>query len=105
MPSLELVDPRSNRYLSGRFAPVHREITVADLEVDGAVIGEVVFAPRPGGTAELDGYYLTFGTSLDDGHSALYVWDADAFPWPPRARVRIPQRVPNGLHGNWFAAT
>ena len=39
----------------------------------GAVIGEVVFAPRAGGTEELDGYYLTFGTSLDDGHSALYV--------------------------------
>ena len=70
----------------------------------GAVIGEVVFAPRPGGTDELDGWYLTFGTSLADGRSWLYVWDADTFPGPPRARVHIPQRVPNGLHGNWFAA-
>ena len=70
----------------------------------GAVIGEVVFAPRPGGTDELDGWYLTFGTSLHDGRSWLYVWDADTFPGPPRARVHIPQRVPNGLHGNWFAA-
>jgi carotenoid cleavage dioxygenase len=70
----------------------------------GATIGEVVFAPRPGGTDELDGWYLTFGTSLDDGHSALWVWDAGDFPGPPRARVRIPQRVPNGLHGNWFPA-
>jgi carotenoid cleavage dioxygenase-like enzyme len=71
----------------------------------GAVIGEAVFAPRAGGTEELDGYYLTFGASLDDGRSALYVWDADALPGPPRAQVRIPQRVPNGLHGNWIAAT
>jgi carotenoid cleavage dioxygenase len=70
----------------------------------GAAIGEVVFAPRPGGTDELDGWYLTFATPLDSDHSALYVWDAPDFPGPPRAKVRTPQRVPNGLHGNWFAA-
>ena len=52
----------------------------------GAIIGEVVFAPRPGGTDELDGSYLAFGTALDDGHSALYVWDADDFPAPPARR-------------------
>lgn len=70
----------------------------------GAAVGEVVFAPRDGGTDELDGYYLAFGTGLDDGASSLYVWDAAAFPAPPVATVRIPQRVPNGLHGNWFPA-
>jgi carotenoid cleavage dioxygenase-like enzyme len=68
-----------------------------------ACLGEVVFAPRPGGTDELDGYYMTFASSLDDGRSWLYVWDAAAFPAPPRARVLIPTRVPNGIHGNWFA--
>ncbi|MGH9092091.1 MAG: carotenoid oxygenase family protein [Acidimicrobiales bacterium] len=68
-----------------------------------ASVGEVVFAPREGSTGELDGYYLTFGTSLDDGRSALYVWDAGEFPSAPRARVLVPTRVPNGLHGNWFA--
>ena len=46
----------------------------------GAVIGEVVFAPRAGSTGELDGYYLTFGTSLEDERSALYIWDADRVP-------------------------
>jgi carotenoid cleavage dioxygenase-like enzyme len=71
----------------------------------GAAIGEVVFAPRTGGTDALDGYYLTYGTSLDDGHAALYVWDAAQFPSEPRARVVVPQRIPNGLHGNWFPAT
>jgi carotenoid cleavage dioxygenase len=69
----------------------------------GAAVGEVVFAPRDGGSDELDGYYLAFGTDLGSGASSLYVWDAAAFPAPPVARVRIPQRVPNGLHGNWFA--
>ena len=70
----------------------------------GAAVGEVVFAPRDGGTDELDGYYLAFGTDLAEGRSSLYIWDASAFPAPPVATVRIPQRVPNGLHGNWFPA-
>ncbi|MET0626992.1 MAG: carotenoid oxygenase family protein [Acidimicrobiia bacterium] len=66
--------------------------------------GEVAFAPRTGGTDPLDGYYLAFGTGLDDGRSGLVVWDAATFPGPPRARVLTPQRIPNGLHGNWFPA-
>lgn len=71
-------------------------------DCDG-VIGEVVFAPRPGGTEELDGYYLTFATSFGADRSArAYVWDASEFPSAPMAEVAIPQRVPNGLHGNWF---
>ncbi|MET0578907.1 MAG: carotenoid oxygenase family protein [Ilumatobacteraceae bacterium] len=70
----------------------------------GAAIGEVTFAPRTGSTHELDGYYLAFGTGLVDGSSSLYIWDAAEFPAPPVATVHIPQRIPNGLHGNWFAA-
>lgn len=70
-----------------------------------AVIGEVVFAPRLGGTEALDGYYLTFASSTGpDRSSWLSVWDAADFPSEPVAKVRIPQRVPNGLHGSWFAA-
>jgi carotenoid cleavage dioxygenase len=70
----------------------------------GAAIGEVVFVPRDGATEELDGYYVTFGTSLGDGRSSLYIWDAGELCPEPRARILVPQRVPNGLHGNWFPA-
>jgi carotenoid cleavage dioxygenase-like enzyme len=66
--------------------------------------GEAVFAPRPGGTDELDGWYLTFASSADANRSRLYVWDASAFPSPPVATVQMPRRMPNGLHGNWFPA-
>jgi carotenoid cleavage dioxygenase-like enzyme len=66
------------------------------------IFGEVVFAPRDGATEELDGYYLTFATSPDAERSWLLVWDASTFPTAPMARVRMPQRVPHGLHGNWF---
>ena len=76
-PAVELVHPRTNRYLSGRFAPAHREITVATLAVEG---------------------------DLPSDLSGRYVRNADEFAGPPRARVRIPQLVPNGRHGNWFPA-
>ena len=70
----------------------------------GGAIGETVFAPRPGATGELDGYYLAFVNALDAEHTTLDIWDAAAFPDAPRARLHLPQRVPNGLHGNWFPA-
>jgi carotenoid cleavage dioxygenase len=70
----------------------------------GGIVGEPVFAPKPGATDELDGYYVAFVNALDAGHTTLDVWDARAFPAPPVARLHLPQRVPNGLHGNWFAA-
>ncbi|MEP6625109.1 MAG: carotenoid oxygenase family protein, partial [Acidimicrobiia bacterium] len=68
----------------------------------GGAIGETVFAPRVGSTGELDGYYLAFVNSVTDDHTSLDIWDAASFPNPPRARIHLPQRVPNGLHGNWF---
>ena len=71
-----------------------------------SVVGEVTFAPRTGGTEELDGYYLVFASPLETGATGRFlVWDAADFPGPPMAEVQIPQRVPNGLHGNWFPAT
>jgi len=70
---------------------------VVDMEF---AIGEAVFAPRTGGTEELDGYYVTFATSLTDGRSALHIWDADDLS--VRARILLPQRVPNGLHASWL---
>ncbi len=80
--------------------------TGKSLKVDcDGVIGEVTFVPRPGGTEELDGYYLGFVTSFDTDRSAwAYLWDAAQFPADPVAKIAIPQRVPNGLHGNWFDA-
>jgi carotenoid cleavage dioxygenase-like enzyme len=66
------------------------------------VFGEVIFAPRAGGTEELDGYYVTFASSVDADTSWMVVWDASSFPGDPVAKVRLPQRVPNGLHGNWM---
>jgi carotenoid cleavage dioxygenase len=70
----------------------------------GAALGEPVFAPRTGGTDELDGWYLSLGTDKRTDRSALFVFDAAAFPAAPVATIALPQRVPNGLHGNWLPA-
>jgi carotenoid cleavage dioxygenase-like enzyme len=67
-----------------------------------AALGEVAFAPRVGSAGELDGYYVAFGTEFDSGQSAMYIWDAAEFPADPVAVITVPQRIPNGLHGNWF---
>lgn len=73
------------------------------------VFGEVAHAARADGVAgegdaELDGWYLTFATDPAATASWLLVWDAATFPSDPVARVRMPHRVPNGLHGNWIPA-
>jgi carotenoid cleavage dioxygenase-like enzyme len=70
----------------------------------GGAINEAVFAPRPGGSEELDGYYLAFVNELHREHTYLGIWDAADFPQNPQAKLHLPQRVPNGLHGNWFPA-
>ena len=73
------------------------------------VFGEVVHAARAGapvgaGDPELDGWYLTYATEPDASRSYVLVWDAQTFPSDPIAKVVLPHRVPNGLHGNFLPA-
>jgi carotenoid cleavage dioxygenase len=69
-----------------------------------AVVGEAVYAPRQGGTDELDGYYIVYASDFDTNATSLLVFDAATFPSSPIATIAMPQRVPNGLHGSWFPA-
>lgn len=70
----------------------------------GFIGGEPVFAPRPGGTEEDDGWVLVYTYDVERDTSDLVVLDACHFSGPPVAVVHLPTRVPAGLHGNWFAA-
>jgi carotenoid cleavage dioxygenase len=65
-----------------------------------AVSGEAVFAPDPGGRAEDDGWLCNFVTDRTTLTSDFVVLDARSLD--EVARVRIPQRVPFGFHGNWL---
>ncbi|MBD2533216.1 carotenoid oxygenase family protein [Nostoc flagelliforme FACHB-838] len=64
---------------------------------------EAVFAPRPGATAEDDGWLLTFVYDESSNTSELVVVNAQDITAEPVARVIIPQRVPYGFHGTWVA--
>lgn len=66
---------------------------------DGMSLGEPCFVPSP--QSETDGYYVTFATKLSDMTSYFVVLASDDVSQEPIATVKIPQRVPMGLHGAW----
>ncbi|OKJ04641.1 carotenoid oxygenase [Streptomyces sp. CB01249] len=65
-------------------------------------VGEPVFAPVPGTGPGEGGYWMTYATDRTDGTSWLLVIPSEDPASGPVARVRIPVRVPLGLHGNWL---
>jgi carotenoid cleavage dioxygenase len=67
----------------------------------GRFTGEAVFVPRPGATGEQDGWVLSFVYDAGRNASDLVILEAGDFTGAPVATVRLPVRVPEGLHGNW----
>jgi carotenoid cleavage dioxygenase-like enzyme len=64
--------------------------------------GEAVFAAADSMGDERSGWYLTYVyDEIRDG-SDLVILDATDITAEPVARVRLPQRVPHGFHGNWI---
>jgi carotenoid cleavage dioxygenase len=62
---------------------------------------EAAFVPAEHGTAEDDGYLLTFVHDPERGASDLLVLSAQDFTGAPLAAVHLPARVPLGFHGSW----
>jgi len=69
----------------------------------GRCAGEPVFVAREGGTAEDDGWLLTFVHDTGAASTDFVVLDAADLARGPVARVPLPQRVPFGFHGNWVS--
>jgi carotenoid cleavage dioxygenase-like enzyme len=65
------------------------------------IAGEAVFIPR-GGEGDDAGWLATFLYDPDAGTSDLALLDAARVEEPPVAVIRLPQRVPQGLHGAWI---
>ncbi len=63
--------------------------------------GEGVFAPRPNGKSEDDGWLLTLAHDYNENRSELLLFDARHLNAAPLARVLLPKRVPFGFHGLW----
>lgn len=75
---------------------------VHDLGPD-SVPGEFVFIPKAGAVLEDDGWLMGYVLDRSKQTTDLVILDAARFQAPPQARVTIPQRIPPGFHGNWFA--
>jgi carotenoid cleavage dioxygenase-like enzyme len=79
---------------------------------EGHYSQESRFVPTAGGKDEDDGYLLTYvfnesqlgedGACLPDAKSELWIIDAKSMA-TVIGKVSLPQRVPYGLHGNWFS--
>jgi len=70
----------------------------------GQTPGESVFVPAADGTAEDDGYLMTFVHDAATDKSALAIFDAKSMSSDPLASVELP-RVPSGFHGSWVPAS
>ncbi|MFC4944165.1 carotenoid oxygenase family protein [Pseudonocardia sp. GCM10023141] len=71
----------------------------------GRVTMEPAFVPRPGATAEDDGWILSVVHDATTDRGELVVLDAGDLAAAPIARVHLPRRVPFGFHGNWISDT
>ncbi|WGJ92444.1 carotenoid oxygenase family protein [Achromobacter mucicolens] len=68
----------------------------------GQTACEPVFAADPAGAGEADGYILSFVHAENDTGGRFIVLDARDLAAGPVAQVRLPRRVPAGLHGTWM---
>jgi carotenoid cleavage dioxygenase-like enzyme len=67
--------------------------------------GEAVFVPSTSGPAdESSGWYIGYVYDPARDGSDLVIIDASDFTGKPVARIKLPQRVPYGFHGNWISA-
>lgn len=71
----------------------------------GQTACEPVFAADPAGAGEADGYILSFVHAEDDPGGRFIVLDARDLAAGPVAQVRLPRRVPAGLHGSWMPSS
>jgi len=82
-----------------------------DLTADARVVrehgdrrepGEPVFVARENATAEDDGWLMMYVYDPGRNGSDLVILDATDITGEEVARIELPQRVPNGFHGNWI---
>jgi len=68
---------------------------------DGVYLSEAHVAPRPGGSAEDDGWLVTITTDVGRDASEVWLFDAARVADGPIARLALPERVCHGTHACW----
>jgi len=74
---------------------------IARHDFGNRMAGEAAFIPR-GSSREDDGYVAVFVFDPETQASDFVLLDAAHIEGEPVAVVRLPQRVPQGLHGSWI---
>jgi carotenoid cleavage dioxygenase len=69
---------------------------------EGCIPSEPVFVPASANAAEGEGWLMTYVYDTARNASDFVIFDARDIGATPVAIVALPQRVPFGLHGNWF---
>ena len=64
-------------------------------------LGETIFAPKPNGKDEDDGFLLSYLFNGLTKSSELVIFDAKDIQPGPICRLALPTNVPTGLHGTW----
>ncbi|MDO8953627.1 MAG: carotenoid oxygenase family protein [Gammaproteobacteria bacterium] len=67
-----------------------------------AEIGEAVFAAKENSQSEDDGYLMLYVYDSQTEQSELVILDARNISAEPLARIKMPRRIPVGLHGSWM---
>ncbi|GIL87069.1 hypothetical protein Vretifemale_15228 [Volvox reticuliferus] len=63
--------------------------------------GEPMFVPRPGSSREGDGWLLVVVHNAATQKAEVNILDAQDLSSGPLATIRLPHRLPSGLHGSW----
>ncbi|WP_420450734.1 carotenoid oxygenase family protein [Ilumatobacter sp.] len=69
----------------------------------GVSTSEAVFVPASDDAGEDEGWVMSYLHDRASGSSSFAVLDATDLAADPVAVVDLPQRVPHGFHGSWFA--
>ncbi|MBA2935213.1 carotenoid oxygenase family protein [Sphingomonas sp. CGMCC 1.13654] len=70
----------------------------------GRVAGEFMFVPRNPEAEEDDGWLIGLVIEAGGVGTSLEIIDARKIDQAPVAAIRLPHRVPPGIHGTWLAA-
>ena len=75
--------------------------TVTHDHGEGRFGAEPLLVPKDGSTDEGVGWVLVCVNDRGGGPAELVVLDGEDLAAEPVARIHLPQRVPDGFHGNW----
>ncbi len=91
---------------SGGHSLIAHDLTGGDTQSWSAApkrsLSEAIFVPESATAGENEGWLLAIDSDREE--SDLVVFDATAVAEGPVGRVRLPQRIPDGFHGDWIPA-